>query len=790
MQVKDKAKKTKYGPFKIVAYYILISLLWITLSDQILFALEGNFSHRIFLLISSGKGFIFILATAWLIFTLTRLDQDKLLESEMQYRHMYEGNPNPMWIYDVATLQFVSVNSAAITSYGYSEEEFLRKSILDIRPTEDWRLLKQDVAELNSNPNKQGVWRHIKKDGTIIYANIALQKITFNNRACMMVVARDTTEKLVFEKQLEIINKTLLEQRSRLNETQRVAKLAGWEYIIDTKQLLWAKELYFITGVKPENDRKLLDIFLDYVHPDDVEAVKQTSKETLYSGKPMDMVYRLQGANGEVKYMRQLGNVEYKDGKPIKVIGSLQDVTELKILEQEKNKYLFNLEDTVNSITEIFFALNHDMEITLANKKFEQECGLLTSDVIGKKIIDLFPTNMINQNFYHAYERVIKERITITVEDYSKQLNQWLRMSGYPTQEGAAIYLTNITEQKTKDIQLKETVERFDFVKKATQLAVYDYHIPENHLTYDASASDWVNDPPQPGSNMTQWWHSHIHPEDVDGVVTSQQRVIAERGTTWSMEYRVYRGNGIYHYVLDQGYFLFNEQKEPVRLIGAIKDIEDIRRSNEDNKRLASIVLRITNMVTIVDTNDIITWVNKAFENFTGFTLAEISGKPLGTIMHGPNTSAETLAYIKQQQALQTAFSVDIVKYTKAGTPFWANVEFTPTYNECEKFTGYIVVCDNITQRKEHEEALERQNEALREVAWLSSHEIRRPAASILGLINLLEHTTNEEEKQECIAHINNCAHELDEIIHNITQKVENELNLNNIQPTDTTKTV
>ena len=60
-----------------------------------------------------------------------------LKDSERRYRTLFESNPHPMWVYDVESLKFLTVNDAAVAHYGYSREEFLAMTIMDIRPVED-----------------------------------------------------------------------------------------------------------------------------------------------------------------------------------------------------------------------------------------------------------------------------------------------------------------------------------------------------------------------------------------------------------------------------------------------------------------------------------------------------------------------------------------------------------------------------------------------------------------------------------------------------------------------------
>ena len=62
--------------------------------------------------------------------------EEELRDSEKQYRLLFHGNPNPMWVFDLETQAFLEVNEAAIQHYGYSREEFLAMTIADIRPPE------------------------------------------------------------------------------------------------------------------------------------------------------------------------------------------------------------------------------------------------------------------------------------------------------------------------------------------------------------------------------------------------------------------------------------------------------------------------------------------------------------------------------------------------------------------------------------------------------------------------------------------------------------------------------
>jgi PAS domain S-box-containing protein len=129
--------------------------------------------------------------------------QQELEEKMKQYRLLFQHNPMPMWIISTTTLQILDVNEAAIKNYGYSREEFLQLTTLDLRPRED---IEKYFAHLSSQENdpekKPGVWRHKKKDGTIIMVEVITGDIMFRGEKARLKLAYDITEKLKIEEEL------------------------------------------------------------------------------------------------------------------------------------------------------------------------------------------------------------------------------------------------------------------------------------------------------------------------------------------------------------------------------------------------------------------------------------------------------------------------------------------------------------------------------------------------------------------------------------------------------------
>ena len=134
--------------------------------------------------------------------TQRRSAQRQLEESESRYRLLFEANPQPMWVFDRSSLEFLAVNQAAIERYGYTREEFLSMTLRDIRPPEDVSEFLEHTRASVSTPHTDGPWRHRRKDGTVLFVEIAAHPIQFGNTAATLVMASDVTERKRLEEEL------------------------------------------------------------------------------------------------------------------------------------------------------------------------------------------------------------------------------------------------------------------------------------------------------------------------------------------------------------------------------------------------------------------------------------------------------------------------------------------------------------------------------------------------------------------------------------------------------------
>jgi PAS domain S-box-containing protein len=102
----------------------------------------------------------------------------------------FEESPQPMWIFDQLNLGFLAVNTAALQVYGYKREEFLRMTILDIRPCEDIPKVLRNALSPHQITGKSERWRHRTRSGQILQVALVGYPLRFEGRLAQLITVR------------------------------------------------------------------------------------------------------------------------------------------------------------------------------------------------------------------------------------------------------------------------------------------------------------------------------------------------------------------------------------------------------------------------------------------------------------------------------------------------------------------------------------------------------------------------------------------------------------------------
>jgi len=253
---------------------------------------------------------------------------EELNRSEKSYRYLFENSPMPMWVIDLDTYKFLDVNEMATLQYGYSREEFLSMTTLDIRPDEGKKLFRQSdhLVEMDKTNYSKGIWNHRKKDGTFILAETIAHKIIFEGVNARLVLSNDVTEKMKAEEKLDKSEKLF---RAMIEKDTDMKTLAT----PDGKNFYASPSITKILGY--ENQEFMAIPVLDLIHPDDVAGlIKGVTIIVQSPGKSFNRQQRLKHKNGTWLWCEGTVTNMLHEPAVAALVSNFRDITERKQVEE------------------------------------------------------------------------------------------------------------------------------------------------------------------------------------------------------------------------------------------------------------------------------------------------------------------------------------------------------------------------------------------------------------------------------------------------------------------------
>ncbi len=251
----------------------------------------------------------------------------KLQESEKKYIDLFNTSPIPKWIFDLETLKFLDVNESAIRAYGYSREEFLNMTILDVRPKNELPVVHQALKEVHTSTSdliQFGMVTHQVKSGKLIRVDILGRRITYNNRPCLIIASHDVTERESMLRKLE-------ETNERFNYINKATNDAIYEWDIETDVYTWGDGFERTFGHQFNNKTFTLADWVKLMHQADAKANQPAWDHFMSDPKEnkWHKEFRFKRADGTYAYTEEIGYlIRDAKGKPIRMIGVLRDVSE------------------------------------------------------------------------------------------------------------------------------------------------------------------------------------------------------------------------------------------------------------------------------------------------------------------------------------------------------------------------------------------------------------------------------------------------------------------------------
>lgn len=379
-----------------------------------------------------------------------RVQAEKALrDSEQRYRELFEGNPHPMFVFDVKGLVFLAVNDAAVAHYGYTRDEFLGMTMLDIHPAQELAVFRRQMATTPADLDYVGSMRHCKKDGTIIDVEVTSHQLFFAGRPARLVLAHDITALKRAEAALRAS-----EERFRTLFEQAGMGISLVDYrddrIIDCNPAL-ARLLGYT-----RDELKQLHL-CDLSHPDD-ESTHQTLWEDLLMGKQdrIQLEKRYHHKDGRLFWgLLTATLVRDAAGQPVYAISTVEDIDERRRAQEHLLLWSKVLADSAEGI----MITDAEQKIITVNAAFTQISGYPAAAVIGKTP-RVLQSGRQDADFYRTLWATLLEKGRWQGEIWNRRQNGaiypvWLSISAVRNEAGATTHyialLSDISERKTAD---------------------------------------------------------------------------------------------------------------------------------------------------------------------------------------------------------------------------------------------------------------------------------------------------------------------------------------------------
>jgi len=310
-------------------------------------------------------------------------------------------------------------------------------------------------------------------------------------------------------------------------------------------------------------------------------------------------------------------------------------------------------------------------------------------------------------------------------------------------QERAASFLAQVLAQY--DARYAALKEDFVSLERLTSVGTWKYDVQQQRLSWsDRALAELGMSREETVTDINLGIAHFVHPDDRERVAAAYARTVAE-GAELFQEFRLlHPTQGVRHRQC-RGEARRDAAGQVTQVFMVSRDVTEEVAYQEHIRLLEAVLDNIQDVVLVTEAEPIdppgprILYVNRAFEQMTGYTALEAIGQT-PRMLQGPETSAEARARIRQALQNWQPITIELINYRKDGRPFWAELSITPIADETGYYTHWVAVQRDVTERRRIE-AQQRQRSRLESVGQLSAgiaHNFNNLLAVIQGYGEML----------------------------------------------------
>jgi PAS domain S-box-containing protein len=595
----------------------------------------------------------------------------------------------------------------------------------------------------------------------------------------------------------------LRDVEASLGRAGQLSGVGAWEIGLQSGEIIWSDQTCAIYGVPPGH-RPTMEEMLAFYPEHARLALVAAMDRAKERGLSWDLTTEMVDADGEPRWVRTYGDVEFNDSGPVRLVGAFQDVTQDRKTQLQMQRSAALLRGAIDAINEAFVVYDPQDRLVFCNDKYRalyaESAEFMTEGATFESILrgglskGQYAAALGREEAWLA-ERLAQHRAgNITLEQQLAD-GRWLKVVERKMADGHIVgFRVDVTSLKEATARAESVGQslaleqrRLRSILEGTNVGTWEWIIDTGAVTFNdrwAEIAGYTLDELAPIDINT--WITLSHPDDL---LRSNERLQAHfenRSEFYECEVRVRHKDGHWVWALDRGRVSERTPEgKPISMSGTHMDISERKRAEQSLAETSAMLQNVLDSavnVGIVSAglDRVVRVFNKGAENLLGYFAHEVVGHRTSSLffdMGELNALRKTLEL--QQGRNPTIHEVfdhvvgirDQQEWTfvrQNGERFRGSLIVSPMRDAAGQTLGHLAILYDISKQKEVEASLrqamvlaEQSNVAKSQFLANMSHEIRTPMNAVLGMLQLLGTTTLDSRQGDYVQKADGAARSL-----------------------------
>ncbi len=360
----------------------------------------------------------------------------------------------------------------------------------------------------------------------------------------------------------------------------RLARVGGWSFLLSEGRARWSDPVCDLFGL-PRGSQPTLEEIGSFHEPEVSARIDALSTRLFRDGTPWEadlpLAPHLLDPSGHRRWIRVSAEaIRNAAGEIIGMQGALQEITREKLLEADRSRLGARVVETLEGMGDAFFSFDPEGRFSYLNRAALGYLAVDAEEVLGKGFLEAFP-DAEGSELHRRMTGAAASGEPDAFETWAPRFGRWFRAQIYPSEEGLSVFFTDTSEIHRAMEAMKEREARFRIVSEVTTDAIWDWDLTTDLVWWSEGVRTLFGHDPEGLSETKEAWAERIHPEDRPAVLDAVNRAVQGASDGYTLEYRFRRADGGWAVVMDQGRVVHDGQGAPIRMVGGMTDLSEIR---------------------------------------------------------------------------------------------------------------------------------------------------------------------------------------------------------------------